>query len=922
VADCAPARRHAAALVVLGALASGAGPADPAGSGPADAAGGATGGDVHWAYRPLAKPRPPAAPRAGAPGIERWARTPIDLFILEKLAAEGLAPSPEADRRTLLRRLWFDLLGLPPSPAELDAFLADCEAGAWERAVDRLLASPHHGERWARHWLDAVHFAESHGHDQDRPREHAWPYRDYLIGAFNDDRPYARFVEEQVAGDALFPDDPEAIVATGFLAAGPWDESSLRDIRPDSVDRLAGQYADRDDMVRTVMSALASTTVHCARCHEHKFDPISQTEYYGLQAVFAGVDRANRRYDLDPETAGRRRRLEARRDELARLGRGVPGLLDAPAEARVAAWERTLDAPPRWILLDPIEFRSEGGATLVSEGDGALVSEGKRPDKDTYTITAQVELPRVGGIRLDVLADDRLPHRGPGRQENGNLHLSEIEVSAAPAGDPAAARALALAKPRADFSQEGWSVEQAIDGNPASAWAIYPEVGKPHRAVFAVKEPEAAGGGRVLLSFRLRQLQGSGHLIGKLRLAATESPPPFDGEVLPPAVSAALATPAAARTDDERAELALHVLRREVEREIAALPPRALVYCATAKFEADGTFTPAGAPRPVHVLERGEVGRPGPEAAPGALSCLSGLCGLSGALEPADPRDEGARRAALARWLSDPRNGLVWRSIANRIWHHHFGRGLVETPDDFGRMGAAPTHPELLDWLAATLQETGGSLKALHRLIATSAVYRQASRYESPFAERDAGNRWLWRMSRRRLDAESFRDACLRIAGRLDSRQGGPSDRQFIESPGLHVTPTLDYLGFDPERAENYRRSVYRFLFRTVPDPFMESLDCPAGSQLEPRRNESITALQALAMLHDKVVARASEALAQATLAAGPELDARVADLFRRVLLRPPSRPEAAAVSAYAAEHGLANASRFLLNTNEFVFVD
>jgi hypothetical protein len=625
---------------------------------------------AHWAYRPLQKPPiPHDLPRA----YRAWPRTPIDRFILARLQERGLAPAPEADRRTLLRRVYFDLVGLPPTPEEMDFFLSDRKHGAYERVVDRLLASPAYGERWARHWMDIAHFAETHGHDQDRPREHAYPYRDYLIHSFNADKPYARFVQEQVAGDVLWPDDPSAIVATGFLAAGPWDESSLRDIREDSIDRAVGQVIDRDDIVTTVMGTFASTTVGCARCHDHKFDPITQREYYGLQAVFAGIDKANRAYDADPRVTARRRELLRQKDSPARKA------------------------------------------------------------------------------------------------------------------------------------------------------------------------------------------------------------------------------------------------------QLAALPPQLWVYCGTNQFTADGSFRPAPRPRPIHVLLRGDIKHPGPLAEPGALSCVPGLAAR---FTLPRPDDEGSRRAALAHWLTDSRNGLSWRSIANRVWQYHFGRGLVDTPNDFGRMGSPPTHPQLLDWLAVTLQENGGSLKALHRLIVTSSVYRQASAFNPKFAAVDADNRYLWRMNRQRLDAEAIHDAVLQFSGRLERRMGGPSDRPFRMTPGVHVTPNVDYLDFDPDDRANDRRSVYRFLFRTLPDPFMEAFDCPDGSQVAPVRTSSVTALQALALLHDRFIIRQSDHIAEriARQTASPEKQIEM--LYRLLLCRRPTAHEATLVTHYARRHGLANACRMLLNSNEFVFVD
>jgi hypothetical protein len=838
---------------------------------------------THWAYRPIARPELPHA--------DPWARTPVDRFILATLRDRGLAPSPEADRRTLLRRVSFDLTGLPPTPEETDEFLADASPDAYERAVDRLLASPRHGERWARHWMDVAHFAETHGHDQDRPRENAWPYRDYLIRAFNEDKPYARFVEEQVAGDVLYPDDPAAIAATGFLAAGPWDESSLRDIRPDSIDRLVGQNLDRDDIVTTVMSTFTSTTVHCARCHDHKFDPVSQREYYALQAVFAGVDKANRPYDQDPKLAARRRELQERMKRMDE---------EKAPSAEVAAWENALKPAPPWRAPEILEIKSEHGSTLTRQPDGSILAAGTRPERDTYTLVMRTG--RVTGLRVDVLTHESLPKKGPGRADNGNLHLSEFVVAAA--GGP-----LPLAKPKADFDQAGWESPKAIDGDPTTAWGIHPKEGSPHRVIFPLKEPVEAG----TLTVELKQLHGGSHLIGRFTVTVTDAPTPFGADELPAEIVRILTMPAGLRGERERDALARHVGRRNLEWLIESLPAQKLVYCGTPQFKPDGSFAPAGKPRPVHLLRRGDIHAAGPEVPPGALSCLRLPFALS------NPADEGARREALARWLTDPRNALTWRSIVNRVWHYHFGRGLVETLSDFGRMGAPPSHPALLDWLASWLLENGGSLKRLHRLLVTSAVYRQSSAHEARHAAVDADNRFLWRMNRTRLDAESIRDAVLLISGKLDPSMGGPSVRQFNQKPGIHVTPEVDYVNFNPDDPANHRRSVYRFIFRTLPDPFMETLDCPDASLAAPRRESSVTALQALAMLNDKFMIRQSEHLA-ARLSGDPA--AQVRGAYRAILGRAPSEKEAASVGAYAARHGLANACRFLFNTNEFMFVD
>ncbi len=872
----------------------------------------------HWAYRPLRKPPlPHVGPVSLA--LRHWPRTAIDRFILEKLVERGRTPAPPADPRTLLRRVSLDLIGLPPTPADLAAFLADEAPDAYERVVDRLLASPQYGERWARHWMDVVHFAETHGHDQDRPREHAWPYRDYLIRAFNEDKPYAQFVAEQVAGDRLSPHDPWAIVATGFLATGSWDESSLRDIREDGIDREIGRYLDRDDIVTTVMSTFASTTVHCARCHDHKFDPIPQEEYYALQAVCAGIDKANRPYDPDPQVAARRRQLTEHKAQLTqRRGTLDPTLLDPALQAEVSAWESALPQAERsWQVLEPVAPKSAEGATLTKQPDGSVLSTGKRPEKDTYTIVAEPEVQGITGIRLEVLTDESLPHKGPGRQDNGNLHLNEFVVTVAPRKDPAAAKPVAWQAATADFEQQGWTIAHAIDGNPATAWGIYPQVGKAHRAVFVVKEPIRQAEG-IRLTIKLQQTHGGGHLIGRWRLSVTTAPQPNDGSALPQAIAAILNSAAAERTTRQRVDLVAYYLEQKLNRELASLPQQ-LVYCGTNTFTPDGTFVPTKTPRPIHVLQRGDVKTPGALAQPGTLSCVPEL---EHRFQLPPTQEEGPRRVALARWLTDPRNGLTWRSMANRVWQFHFGRGLVDTPNDFGRMGSWPTHPELLDWLAVKLQESGGSLKQLHRLIVTSAVYRQASRDDPTYAGIDADNRSLWRRNRQRLDAESIRDAVLQISGKLDSKMGGPSVKQFIQTPGIHVTPNVDYLHFNVDDPANYRRSVYRFIFRTLPDPFMEALDCPDGSQLTPARNASVTALQALSMLNDKFMVRQAEEIAERAARSGSGPEEQVAAMYQLILGRPPALRETQAVSAYVSRHGLANACRVLLNSNEFVFVD
>lgn len=871
-----------------------------------------------WSLMPL---HPPTIPPV-ADGHRGWPLNPVDQFIAAAWPARQLGPTAPADKRTLLRRVYFDLIGLPPTPAEMDAFLADQAPRAYERVVDRLLQSPQYGERWARFWMDLAHYAETHGHDQDRPRPNAWPYRDYLIRSFNQGKPYARFVQEQIAGDVLWPDDPEALVAMGFLAAGPWDESSLRDIRDDTLDRQVARYLDRDDMLTTAMSTFVSTTVHCARCHDHKFDPVSQEEYYRLQAVFAGIDKGERAYDPDPAIAHQRRTLQTQIAAIPDLQAKLdPQLLTPERQAEVVTWEaRVKSSVTPWTVLNPEIARTEQGSTLTRQPDGSFLASGTRPEKDVYTFTATIDLPRITGLRLEVLIDDSLSHKGPGRQDNGNLHLNEVTVTAAPKTNTTDTKPVKLVRPKADFNQQGWSIDMALDGNPGTAWGIYPEVSKPHLAVFELAEPVALPGGTVL-TVKLEQTHGGGHLIGRPRLSVTEvsTPLPLQSEILPSQLSDILKVEPGQRTPQQQSVLAAFVWNQSLEQELAALAPQAFVYSASNVFKPDGGFAPSKTPRMIQVLKRGDIRNPGPEVTPGALTCLPQL---PGELAVADLANEGQRRVALAKWLTDPKNVLTWRSIVNRVWQRHFGRGLVDSPNDFGRMGATPTHPELLDWLAVTFRDQGGSIKELDRLLVTSATYQQASASNPDYATRDADARYLWRMPRTRLDAESIRDAVLQITGKLDPTMGGPSVKQFIQTPGIHVTPNVDYLNYDVDNRDNYRRSVYRFIFRTLPDPFMETLDCADSSQLTPIRNTSVTALQALATLNNKFMVRQSEHLANRLQQQATELPLQITHLYTLVLNRPPTLDEQHAVIAYAQQFGLANACRVLLNCNEFLFVN
>ena len=879
-----------------------------------------------WSLSPLVQPAVP-------PG----AAHPIDAFVRARLAEKRLTPAPMAGSRELLRRLSYDLTGLPPTPEELASFLEDKDPQAYPARVERLLASPRHGEHWARHWLDVANYADTHGNDHDYARPHAWPYRDYVIRSLNGDKPYARFVQEQVAGDALFPEDPDATVALGFVAAGPWDHTLMVTVREDTVDHRTAQNLDRDNMVSTVIGTFQSLTIHCARCHNHKFDPISQREYYSLQAVFAGVDRANRPFDSDARIHAERQRLRAERWSLEHPDEKTLARLETTEAIRqIEAWESAhARREEAWAPLEILSIVSTGGARFTRQEDGSWFVDGPRPDRDTYVVTArrgpvrqaQGEPGKLSAIRLEVLPDDRLPKRGPGRWDNGNFHLNEFRAFAALPGPTNGGTPIPFSSAVADYNEApNISAAQAIDGKSESHWGVHPRYGEPHEAVFEAKEPKTFPEGTTF-TLLLENLAGApGHGIGRFRLSASDVAP--DSVVLAPlpmALAAILRVAPAERSAMQRRDLALAVLKDLNQRALDRLPEPQWVYAITRDFPPDGeNFKPSPEPRPIHVLVRGELGRTGERVGPGTLGCVPGM---STDLAVAENDNESARRAALARWLTDAHNGLTWRSIVNRVWAWHFGRGLCETPNDFGRMGGAPSHPKLLDWLAVWFRdEAHGSLKALHRLIVTSETWKQST-LTAHGQTLDADNRWLWRQNRTRLSAEEVRDTVLALSGRLDLTMGGAPAVQFNARGDATFMPGgnpafVDYEHFDPDAPAARRRAIYRFLFRTVPDPLMDALDCPDGGSVTAVRAVSTTAQQAFAMMNDAFLIRQCGHLAKRIESDATTAEAQAGEAFRRILMRDAGSDERTALASYIRRHGLPNACQLLINSNEFLYVD
>lgn len=851
-----------------------------------------------WSLKELKAPVVPAVS-----GVEH----PIDAFVRKRLDDAGIKPTKRASRVTIARRLYVDLHGYLPTPEEVQAFVADKDPQAYDKLLDDLLASPRYGERWARHWLDVVHYADSHGCEHDAKRPNAWRYRDYVIDRLNKDIPYARFIREQLATDVIYPDEPELMPALGFISAGPL-ELSRAATAPVTFD-----YLDRDDIVTQTMAAFVSTTANCARCHTHKFDPITQEDYYALQAVFAGVGKGEVPYDTDAATKQRRAKFNALAAASAKREKAV--LLQPKHAEIIHQWVTARKAQAvAWQALDPEVFVAAGGATLTRQEDKSVFASGTKAAQEVYTVTGEVGLDQLTAVRIEVLKDERLPKGGPGRAGNGNMHLTDVDLQWFAKGADVPVK-LKVARATADFDQSGWTAKHAIDGDAKTGWAIYPKVNQSHHIVLELSKPiDTSKGGRLVVM--LKQLPPTHH-IGRFRVSVTDA----EGvglRALPEVARQALDKPVDRRTEQEAVALAAVALEVYAHKQLKALPPMQVTYAVSSSWSHAKELPEPMLPKTVHLLSRGDINKPLREVGPGSLSAITVLAGR---FDLPDAKDESARRAALADWVAHHDNPLTWRSIVNRVWHYHFGRGLVDTPNDFGRMGSTPTHPELLDWLAVWFRdEAKGSLKELHKLILTSETWQQSSKIAAN--DKDADNRLLWRMNRLRIDAEVFRDSVLRMSGGLDLTMGGPGIEQF-NAIGDRLALTLDYDAFDWNASRAKRRSIYRVVWRGIPDPFMEALDFPDLGILAPKRGQSLSALQSLAIFNNSFVLHGSAWIAQRVEQehAG-DTDAQVTLTVHLVWQRPPTDTEHAAFVKYAQKHGLAALARVLLNANTFLFVD
>jgi hypothetical protein len=686
----------------------------------------------HWAWKPPLRPAMPAVKERS------WVRNPIDAFLLVRLEAAGLQPASPATREQLIRRATFDLLGLPPAPQEIDAFVSDPNPNAWEKVVDRLLASPHYGERWARHWLDLVRYADSNGYEHDEPRPDAWRYRDYVIAAFNADKPFDRFIREQLAGDELYPDHLDALVATGFYLLGP-------DLI-DTNDHAQRRLNTLNDMTDTAGFAFLGLTIACAHCHDHKFEPIPQTDYYRLQAFFAPAV-----FRRDLPLAGREQQ---------------------------AAYEKAMKE--------------------YTERCRPLTSAIERLEAPIRQRLRQVKLTRLSDVAQEA---HRTPEakRTAAQREQVALTDRLIAVSTA-------------------------EVQKAMGAAEKADWQR--------------------------LQMQLKQFD-------------TYKPAPL---------------------------------------------PRAI-----------GLQDAAGPVPPTFVLERGELSNRAGVVEPGFPVVFLPRHEAVPA-EVKSPRlGTTGRRSTLAAWIASRDNPLTARVLVNRLWQHHFGRGLVATPSDFGVRGEQPSHPELLDWLAVEFMERGWSIKAMHRQILLSAAYRQSTRATPEALAKDQENLLFSRMRRLRLEGESIRDTLLSVSGRLNPTMGGPG--VFPPIPPEAVQGSKGWPS-SPHREDHVRRSVYIFARRNLRFPFLEVFDLPDSNLSCPKRQRSTTATQTLALLNATDVMDAANALADRLRLGTNTEDERITRAYRLVLGRRPTAEEQKLAHEFLAASPLGEFCRALFNLNEFVYLD
>jgi hypothetical protein len=854
---------------------------------------------VHWAFAAPVRPNLPSVKN------QAWCRNAIDAFVLAKLEAEGMYPADESDKITLLRRLHLDLIGLPPTPAEVDAFLADRSPDAYEKQVERLLASPHYGERWGRHWLDVARYADSDGFEKDKLRT-VWHYRDYVINAFNKDLPYDRFIIEQLAGDQLPLATQDQIVATGFLRNSMLNQEAGVDPEQFRMDAMF-------DRMDAIGKGILGLTIQCAQCHAHKSDPITQLDYYRMLA-FLNNDNESQRIVYTPDELAKIAALTQKIREIETgLRRDTPDW-----EEKLNAWEDSASQnQPHWIVI-PLENAGDNAQRYLPQPDGSYLAQGYAPANVTASFRWTSQLPPITAFRLELLTDPNLPCGGPGRSSTGVCALTEFSVDAAPAENPGAKTAVKLATATSDcdlaqteigheFDDQSGKrrivgpAKFAIDGDDSTAWGIDAGPGRrnqPRNAVFTCATPVVAAkqspprAPATILTFNLKQSHGGpdavdlvNNNLGRFRISVTIDRGPIVADPLPKRVREILAIRRARRTEFQRAAVFSYWRTTQPQWKAANDRIEAL-WKQWPEGSTALTFTPRDEPRDTRVLTRGDWLLPtNDRAAPGVPSFLNPL-----------PSDQTPTRLAFANWLVDRKSPTTARAFVNRVWQAYFGGGIVATPEDLGTQGAPPSHPELLDWLACEFMEKGWSMKQLHRLIVTSATYRQSSHMSAEALEKDPDNRLLARGSRLRVDGEIVRDIALSASGLLNAKIGGRS--VMPPAPAFLFRPPSSFAPFpwvDETGDEKYRRAIYTFRRRTTPYPMLQAFDVPNADSSCVRRMRSNSPLQALTSLNEPIFVDCARTLARKAIEEGGATDAdRITYAFRQMLARKPGEAELA----------------------------
>jgi hypothetical protein len=839
----------------------------------------------HWAFTAPVRP-----------AVPQRTTNPIDAFVRDRLQRENLKPSAEADRITLCRRLYLDLIGLPPSPKEVDEFLADKSGAAYEKLVDQLLASPHHGERWARIWLDAARYADSDGYEKDMSRQ-VWMYRDWVVKAFNSDLPYDRFVIEQLAGDLLPNATQDQIVATGFIRMSMLNEEGGVDPEQFRMDAMF-------DRMDAVGKAFLGLSVACAQCHDHKFDPISQDEYYRVFA-FLNNDHEAQRVVYTPseqkKAADLRLRMQGIEDDIKHR--------NADWAKHLAAWEASVSKElPRWQTV-AVENAGDNSQRYIPQKDGSILAQGYAPTKFSTLMRGPSPTKTITAFRIELLNDPNLPCNGPGRSFMGTCALSEFNVEVEKAGKREKVK---FVKAFADYSNPERDLEKnfddqskkkritgpvsfAIDSKDDTAWGIDAGPGRrnqPRQAIFIPEKPiELPDGG--MLHFNLKQNHGGwnsdDHMnnnLGRFRLSVAEGKVP-EANPLPLRVQNILAIPAAKRTPAQAEAVFEHWRTTNKGFDLE-----------NARIEALWKEWPAGAtslvvqaraePRTTHLLKRGNFLKPGDEVVAGVPAFLHPL-----------PEKAKPNRLTFATWVADKKSPTTARAFVNRVWQAYFGTGLVSTPEEFGTQGEKPSHPELLDWLACEFMEpTQGpawSIKHLHRLIVTSATYRQSSKVTPELLAKDPQNRLLARGPRFRVDGEIVRDIALSASGLLNPKLGGPSI--YSPAPAFLFQRPVSYGPFEWIEAkgeDRYRRALYTFRRRSTPYPALTIFDAPVGEQSCVKRSRTNTPLQALTGLNETLFVECARGLGKRAILEGGKSDAeRIDYAFRLCVARKPTPEEA-----------------------------